>query len=79
MPAKGLTDGSASHMKVIVNGKPHVHRGEGDVASVVKELGAGADRVAVMVNDAIIARDKWGQSPVKEGDRIEVLTFMGGG
>ena len=66
-------------MNVILNGKTHVHRGEGNVASVVRELGVGADRVAVMVNDAIIARDKWDQSPVREGDRIEVLTFMGGG
>lgn len=66
-------------MNVTLNGKPHVHSGEGNVACVVKELGVGSERVAVMVNEAIIARAKWGQTPVREGDRIEVLTFMGGG
>ena len=66
-------------MDVVVNGKPHVLRGEENLASLIEELGARADRVAVMVNDTIVPRDKWCQWPVAEGDRIELLTFMGGG
>jgi sulfur carrier protein len=66
-------------MNVVVNGKPHVLRGEENLASLLEDLGARAGRVAVMVNDAIVPRDKWDQWPVIEGDRIEVLTFMGGG
>ena len=66
-------------MNVVVNGKPHTLRHAGALLSLIEELGARTGRVAVMVNDAIIPRDKWGQWPVSEGDRIEILTFMGGG
>jgi thiamine biosynthesis protein ThiS len=66
-------------MNVVVNGNPHVLRGEKNLASLIEELGARTERVAVMVNDAIVPREKWSRTPVIEGDRIEVLTFMGGG
>ncbi len=66
-------------MNVVVNGKPHVHRGDGYLISLIEHLEARAERVAVMVNDVIVPRDQWSRSPVIEGDRIEVLTFMGGG
>ncbi len=68
-----------NNMNVVVNGKPRALRREASLVALIDELGARAGRVAVMVNDAIIPRDQWGQWPVTEGDRIEILTFMGGG
>lgn len=37
------------------------------------------DRVAVERNLAIVARDRWPQTPVLAGDRFEVVHFVGGG
>lgn len=36
-------------------------------------------RVAVEINDEIIARSHLGEVSVKTGDRIEVVSFVGGG
>lgn len=36
-------------------------------------------RVAVEINDEIIPRAHLGEISVKEGDRIEVVSFVGGG
>lgn len=66
-------------MKLILNGKPYDFDTEGNLKILIEKVGASADRVAVMVNDEIISRDKWSQCPLHEGDHIEILTFMGGG
>ena len=35
--------------------------------------------VAVELNDAMVERDHLGTTPVKEGDALEFLFYMGGG
>ncbi len=66
-------------MKITVNGKAHEHRGDGTVAGVLRELGADPARVAVVVNEAVIRSAERAAARLKEGDRVEVLTFAGGG
>jgi len=36
-------------------------------------------RVAVEINEQIVPRKRFGETTVKEGDRIEIVTFVGGG
>lgn len=62
-----------------VNGEPHMHRGSATIVALLSELGASCDRVAVMLNDRVVPRSEWDRVMLKEGDRVEVLTFMGGG
>ena len=38
-----------------------------------------ADRVAVELNRSIVARDQWSQTHLAEGDRLEIVHFVGGG
>jgi len=38
-----------------------------------------ADRVAVECNRQIVPRVRWAATPVAEGDRLEVVHFVGGG
>jgi thiamine biosynthesis protein ThiS len=38
-----------------------------------------ADRVAVERNLEIVPRAQWQQTPIVEGDRLEVVHFVGGG
>jgi sulfur carrier protein len=66
-------------IQLIVNGKPHELREQGTVGELLRELGAAPDRVALMVNDRIARRASWNKVRLQNGDRLEVLTFAGGG
>jgi thiamine biosynthesis protein ThiS len=66
-------------MKVMVNGCPHTHEGDGSLAALLKELNAQPEQVAVMVNDRVIPKAERTSIRLRDGDRVEVMTFMGGG
>jgi len=50
-----------------------------DLASVIATLGLKADRIAVELNSDIVSRSSWSQTKVAEGDRLEIVHFVGGG
>jgi thiamine biosynthesis protein ThiS len=66
-------------MKLTVNGRPHEHHGAGTISALLLEMDAEPERVAVMVNDEVIPRAARESVTLKEHDRIEVLSFCGGG
>jgi thiazole synthase len=49
------------------------------VAALVAQLGMKADRVAVELNLEILPRGSWEATRLKDGDRLEVVHFVGGG
>jgi thiamine biosynthesis protein ThiS len=49
------------------------------LAALVEALGMKADRVAVERNRDIVPRDRWAQTHLQEGDRLEIVHFVGGG
>ena len=49
------------------------------VADLVAALGLGPRRIAVEVNLGIIARSDYARTALHEGDRVEVIHFVGGG
>ena len=53
--------------------------GEFTLALLVDTLGMKADRVAVELNRDIVPRDRWAETLLKDGDRLEVVHFVGGG
>jgi sulfur carrier protein len=46
---------------------------------LVSELGLQGDRVAVEHTGEIISRGNWQQATLHDGDRLEVVHFVGGG
>ena len=67
-------------MKILVNGEPFEHNGEPRLGAVLSAYGvAEGTRVAVVVGDAVIPREEHKSRPIREGDRIEILVFAGGG
>jgi len=46
---------------------------------LVTELGFQGDRVAIEHNGEIVSRTSWPEISLKEGDRIEMVHFVGGG
>lgn len=66
-------------MKLRINGE---ERSFGQLASLdalIEQLGMKADRVAVELNREIVARARWAETPVREGDQLEIVHFVGGG
>jgi sulfur carrier protein len=49
------------------------------LAALVETLGMKADRVAVELNRDIVPRDRWAETQLAEGDRLEIVHFVGGG
>lgn len=49
------------------------------LAALVETLGMKADRVAVELNREIVARDRWAETALNEGDQLEIVHFVGGG
>ncbi|OGW88462.1 MAG: thiamine biosynthesis protein ThiS [Nitrospirae bacterium RIFCSPLOWO2_12_FULL_63_8] len=65
-------------MQVKINGKPEEVLG-GTVLDLLKTKNIDPHMVAVELNDAMVERDHLGTTPVKEGDALEFLFYMGGG
>lgn len=67
-------------MKLVVNGEAFEHPGEPRLPAVLAAYGVAAGvRVAVVLNDEVVPESRRGGTAVREGDRIEILTFAGGG
>jgi sulfur carrier protein len=49
------------------------------LAALIESLGMKPDRVAVELNREIVPRDRWAAAHLKDGDRLEVVHFVGGG
>ncbi len=49
------------------------------LAALIEHLGMKADRVAVELNLDIVPRDRWAETRLNEGDRLELVHFVGGG
>jgi thiamine biosynthesis protein ThiS len=65
-------------MNLIINGEPRAFPGE-SLDALVEQLGMKSDRVAIELNRDIVPRDRWAQTALKDGDRLEIVHFVGGG
>lgn len=62
-----------------VNGEQRTVPAGLTVAGLLKELDIRPDRVAVELNLAILDRSEFDRRSLQEGDRIEIISFIGGG
>jgi len=66
-------------MKLIINGEDRTVVKPLTLQGLVEHLGMKADRVAVELNRDIVPRDQWARTELVEGDRLEIVHFVGGG
>jgi len=66
-------------MTLTVNGKPQEVADGSTVADLLRVLGLPPERVAVERNREIVPRATFGQAQLAAGDRLEIVTFVGGG
>lgn len=65
-------------MHIQVNGEPRQVEAT-TVLALIGELGLDVRKVAVERNLEIVPKSLHGQTPIMDGDRIEVVQFVGGG
>jgi sulfur carrier protein len=66
-------------VKVIVNGEPREVAPTLTVAELLRQLEVSPRGVAVEVNLQVIPRSQHEQYRLNEGDRLEIVTLVGGG
>tara|TARA_A100001011_G_scaffold8777_1_gene9983 strand:+ start:365 stop:574 length:210 start_codon:yes stop_codon:yes gene_type:complete len=69
-------------MKIRVNGKEkkiELENGKALLSNTLELLGYKQNTVVVELNDLIINSKKWGDEIIKEGDRLEIVSIVGGG
>jgi sulfur carrier protein len=71
-------------MKLHINGEERTFSAPSDggpftLAALIEALDMKSDRVAVELNREIAPRDRWRETLLKEGDRLEIVHFVGGG
>jgi len=65
-------------MKLFINGEERQLEVT-TLSTLVDHLGMKADRVAIELNREIVARANWPQTALREGDKLEIVHFVGGG
>ena len=66
-------------LAILVNGEPRRVSAAASIAEMLAELGLDPRRVAVERNLAVVPRSSLGDVRVEDGDRYEVVHFVGGG
>ena len=66
-------------MKLQVNGEERDLPAALTLLALLEQLGMRADRVAVELNREIVAREQWPAKELRDGDRLEIVHFVGGG
>ena len=66
-------------MKLILNGAEREFTQALSLADLVEQLGMTASRVAAELNREIVSREQWSSTKLRDGDRLELVHFVGGG
>ena len=66
-------------MTIQINGEPRMVSANLTIAGLLNELNIHNEQVAVEVNLQIIERQQFSSHALSEGDRIEIMSFIGGG
>jgi len=66
-------------MEFVVNGESRTANEGATVSTLLADLGVPEERVVVELNGAILPRARFSGEKLADGDRLEVVRFVGGG
>jgi len=66
-------------MDIIVNGKPQTLLDGIYLEEYITKVSPHPDRIIAEVNELIIKRKQWADYRLNSGDRVELVTLVGGG
>jgi len=66
-------------MKLTINGEVREFNNNETLQNVLKELSLDGKVMAAAVNMEIVKQDAWDKYKLSDGDKLELLDFVGGG
>ncbi|MCP9493550.1 MAG: sulfur carrier protein ThiS [Pyrinomonadaceae bacterium MAG19_C2-C3] len=66
-------------MRIEVNGEPRELSDGTTLAQLIAHLGYAGERIAVELNREVKRRSLWDDTKLNDGDKIEIVHFVGGG
>ena len=66
-------------MKLTVNGEEREFHDDLTLGELIERLKIGGKVMAAAVNMEIVKKDQWHEHRLNDGDRVELLHFVGGG
>ena len=66
-------------MKLTVNGEDRDFTSVPTLSALLEQLGLKPDRVAVELNRELVHRERWHTTALNNGDKLEIVQFVGGG
>ena len=66
-------------MKVFVNGEEKDLSDATSLSELITALDLPVARIAIELNRDVVRRSDWGSTMLNDGDRIEIVHFVGGG
>ena len=66
-------------INIMVNGQPQSVAAGSTITQLLQAIGVRTELVAVEVNLDIVPKQQHGQTVVRDGDQVEVVTLVGGG
>lgn len=66
-------------MKVFVNGESREVSGGMSLDALLEFFSLPRQRIAIEMNREVVRKKDWKTTPVNDGDKIEIVHFVGGG
>ena len=66
-------------MKLIINGEERDFEKNKTLQNILNELSLDGKVMAAAVNMEIVKQDAWSEYKLEDGDKLELLDFVGGG
>lgn len=66
-------------INIQVNGEPHTCTAKTPLPELLTKLGLNPRLIAIEYNGEILHRQYWANTQMQPGDRLEIVTIVGGG
>lgn len=66
-------------MTLTINGESRDFTSVATLSDLIAQLAMKPDRVAVELNRELVPRDRWASTQLSDGDKLEIVHFVGGG
>lgn len=70
---------NARRMQIVLNGEQRDIPEGASIRALLASLGVDQQRVAVELNEQVVPKARHAETTLKPADRVEVVTFVGGG
>jgi sulfur carrier protein len=74
---EGCTE--SEEMNLVVNGERLEVGNDASVTKLIESLKLSAKRVAVELNGSVVRKAEWPEVVLQDGDKVEIVHFVGGG